>query len=329
MAHPAGLSAVAELRTNGIDAHGAGGRLRPLAAAPDRPTFVIEVGRIPPVVGAFPRRAYGRDNLVLGLPLAYQYVTSLRPDALPATVDDLLRMRGRGWQPCYPSGRKHVEPGVPLVSGSTWDTGVEARGACAVSSSRRRDAGSARRAGRARDQRGVMVSARASVQLPLGILVGVSGARGEWIDDDVLSALPAVPRDTAQSALVLDAEAGDGPWLVRAELAAFDVRPAARRRARGALSLVGLSGFVEARYRVRPRWQVAARLDRLSFSRVAAPGRWVTACRGTRQSHASKRVVAFRVTRAARDPRGLAAQLAHGGRVRGRGYPALGATFWF
>jgi len=36
------------------------------------------------VIGAFARQAYGRDNLVIGTPLAYQYLTSLRPDALPA-----------------------------------------------------------------------------------------------------------------------------------------------------------------------------------------------------------------------------------------------------
>src|SRR6187455_1136897 len=57
----------------------------------------VQAGRIPPLIGAFPRRAYGHANVVIGWPLAYQYLVSLRPDALPATVDDLLRMRGRGW----------------------------------------------------------------------------------------------------------------------------------------------------------------------------------------------------------------------------------------
>ena len=76
----------------------------------------IRAGRVPPLVGAFPRRAYGRDNLVLGTPLAFQYVTSLRSDALPRTIDDLLRMRGRGWQPSYPIGSTELTPGVPMVS---------------------------------------------------------------------------------------------------------------------------------------------------------------------------------------------------------------------
>ena len=40
-------------------------------------------GRIPPTFGAFSRRAYANGNPLIGYPLAYQYLTSLRPDAVP------------------------------------------------------------------------------------------------------------------------------------------------------------------------------------------------------------------------------------------------------
>lgn len=90
------VSVVGELRTeNGTDLDAPALYLRWRPAASTR--LWIQAGRIPPVIGAFARRAYGRDNAVLGLPLIYQYLTSLRPDALPRTPDDLLRMRGRGW----------------------------------------------------------------------------------------------------------------------------------------------------------------------------------------------------------------------------------------
>ena len=59
--------------------------------------FDIQVGRIPPTFGAFPRRSYEADNPLIGYPLAYQYLTSLRADAIPASADELLQMRGRGW----------------------------------------------------------------------------------------------------------------------------------------------------------------------------------------------------------------------------------------
>src|SRR5829696_9448717 len=53
----------------------------------------VQVGRVPPTFGAFARRTYANDNPLVGYPLAYQYLTSLRPDALPTSADELLRKR--------------------------------------------------------------------------------------------------------------------------------------------------------------------------------------------------------------------------------------------
>src|SRR5207245_6807279 len=63
-------------------------RVRPLKGR----ALDVQAGRIPPVFGAFGRRSYGADNPLIGYPLAYQYLTSMRPDAIPATADDLLFM---------------------------------------------------------------------------------------------------------------------------------------------------------------------------------------------------------------------------------------------
>ena len=87
----------------------------------------IQLGRIPPTFGAYARRSYGVANPLIGSPLPYQYLTSLRPDALPETTDDLLRMRARGWRPSYPVGSQTIRPGVPLVSALSLDTGIQAR----------------------------------------------------------------------------------------------------------------------------------------------------------------------------------------------------------
>ena len=85
----------------------------------------IQVGRVPPTFGAFARRTYATDNPLIGYPLAYQYLTSIRADALPASVDELLRMRGRGWLSNFSVGNLTPGPGVPLVSAFRWDTGVQ------------------------------------------------------------------------------------------------------------------------------------------------------------------------------------------------------------
>ncbi len=92
----------------------------------DRP-IDIQGGRIPPTFGAFARRDYGAGNPLIGYPLAYQYLTAVRPDALPASTDDVLRMRARGWRPSYPIGSLEIAPGMPLITAFRWDTGVQVR----------------------------------------------------------------------------------------------------------------------------------------------------------------------------------------------------------
>src|ERR1043166_3786095 len=92
---------VSEIRADSVQRvipYALSARLRPWK---DR-AFDLQVGRIPPVFGAFARRSYGNDNPLIGYPLAYQYLTSIRPDAIPKNADDLLFMRARGWRATYP-----------------------------------------------------------------------------------------------------------------------------------------------------------------------------------------------------------------------------------
>src|SRR5690606_31341499 len=98
-------------------------RVTPWAGVP----LDFQAGRIPPVFGRFARLTYAADNPLIGYPLAYQYLTSLRADAVPSASEDLLRMRGRGWLASYPIGNRTPGPGLPLVSAFTYDTGVQAR----------------------------------------------------------------------------------------------------------------------------------------------------------------------------------------------------------
>ncbi len=87
----------------------------------------VQAGRVPTTFGLFGRSGYGGDNPLVGRPLAYGYLTSLRRDALPASPADLLRMRGRGWLSSFPVGNPVAARGLPIVDGDSWDTGVQAR----------------------------------------------------------------------------------------------------------------------------------------------------------------------------------------------------------
>ena len=121
------FTVVGELRTENLErpqAYALYLRVRPWRAR----NFDIQAGRIPPTFGAFARRTYPTDNPLIGYPLAYQYLTSLRPDALPASAEELLRNRGRGWLDRFSIGDPAPARGVPLVSAFRWDTGVQVHG---------------------------------------------------------------------------------------------------------------------------------------------------------------------------------------------------------
>src|SRR6266511_2705820 len=117
---------VGEVRTDNLDSprpYALYLRLRPWTSR----SFDVQAGRIPPVFGSYARRRYAADNPLPGMPLAYQYLTTLRPDALPSSADDLYDRQGSGWLVRYPIGAQDAAPGMPLVNAERWDVGVEAR----------------------------------------------------------------------------------------------------------------------------------------------------------------------------------------------------------
>ena len=260
------VALLAEVRADDTDitASAAYVRVRPWLDYP----FELQAGRIPPVFGAYSRRAYQPDRALIGYPLAYQYLTSLRSDALPAVPEDLLRMRGRGWRSSFPVGSLDAGPGLPLISAFRWDTGVQARWA-----SSRVDAAVALTQGTLAnplwndDNAGEQVAGRLAVTPTVGLILGASGARGGWISRGV----PGARESDAQSALGADAEYSRGHVILRTELvwSRWDLPTLTSAATRSSVSALG--AWVEGRYRIAPRWYLAARADRLGFSRLDAP----------------------------------------------------------
>ena len=260
---------VAEVRSEDLDqvrAYAAYFRVRPWRSH----ALDFQVGRIPPVFGSFGRRTYGTDNPLIGYPLAHQYLTSLRPDAIPATADDLLRMRARGWRTTYPVGSPEATPGLPLVSAFRWDTGVQARWRQKIV-----ELSGAITAGTLSDPQvsdnngGKQVSGRVAVFPAAGLTIGGSAARGEWLDRLIMNLLPAGSPDYTQTALGADFEYSRDYWLVRSEVVWSRWRMPFAAIATDT-SLDALGAWIEGRYRLTPRLFVAGRVDRLSFSEIAA-----------------------------------------------------------
>ena len=232
----------------------------------------IQAGRIPPAFGSFGRRAYYTDNPLIGYPLAYQYLTSLRPDAVPSTAADLLAMRGRGWRTTYPVGSIEAAPGVPLVSAFRWDTGVLAHWQTrAIELTGSVTSGTLSDPRVADNNDGRQISGRLAAHPVIGLVAGASASRGDWLSRSVSNLLPS-DRSHAQTAFGADLEYSRDYWLVRGELvwSRWNVPLAATGEP---VDLDARALWIEGRYRLTPRIVVGARLDRLDFSRIAAaPG---------------------------------------------------------
>lgn len=241
-------------------------RVRPWKARP----FDVQVGRIPPVFGAFARRSYGSDNPLIGYPLAYQYLTSMRPDAVPATADDLLFMRARGWRATYPVGSLEPGPGVPLVSAYRWDTGVEAHGTLGVFDiSGAVTTGTLSNPRVGDDNRGRQFSGRIAATPIVGLVLGASAARGAFLKRALADAYGGSAGDNfPQDAIGADAEYSRGYWLIRGEAIwnRWHLPVIAAPQITDPLTV--RSAFVETRYRFTPRYFAAARVDALRFSKV-------------------------------------------------------------
>lgn len=251
-------------RGHAFEAYGLYARVRPWRSK----RIDVLVGRVPPAFGAFGRGSYTNGNLLIGYPLAYQYLTTLRTDAMPRSANDLLGVRGRGWLVDYTLGNQNAGPGLPLVNAFHWDTGVQVHGISGIvewtgavttgslSSPRVKD-----------DNGGRQVAGRVVVHMTPGLAVGASAARGAFMSRTLQPALTndAEVEDAVQRGLGVDAEYSRGRFIGRGEVLwsrwslpePFDGGP-----------LKAMSLRAEARYRLFPGIHVAARAEHLGFSRI-------------------------------------------------------------
>lgn len=266
------LSVLAEVRTENVDSiepYALYVRFRPWTAV----DFDVQAGRIPPTFGAFARRTYPADNPLIGYPLAYQYLTTIRPDALPASADELLLKRGSGWLVRYSIGAPAADRGVPLVSAFRWDTGVQihagsprgiVNGAVAVTT------GTVSNPRFTDDNSGRQWAGRLELRPVVGLIVGTSVARGPFVSDAAARAAVGDGHDAGftQTAWGADVEYSRGHYLLRLESIVSDWRLPAVREPVLELPLRAVSTSVEGRYKIAPGLYAAARLDHLGFSDI-------------------------------------------------------------
>jgi len=263
------VSVLGEVRSDnfrGISPFGLYARVRPFAGR----RIDVQIGRIPPTFGSFGRRAYSHDNPLIGYPLAYQYLTSLRADVAPADADELLRMRGRGWLSSFSVGNLEESPGVPLVSALSWDTGVQVSSAWSVVTvAAAVTNGTTSNPRVSDDNAGKQLAVRVTAAPATGLVIGSSFSRGEFLSQRVRTLLPA-GRDESypQQAYGADVEYSRDHWIVRAESVLSEWQmplPAIMAR----IPLRALATSIEGRYTFMPGLYGAARIEHLGFNRIS------------------------------------------------------------
>jgi hypothetical protein len=246
-------------------------RIRPWTAR----DFDIQIGRVPPTFGAFARRTYPNDNPLIGYPLAYQYLTTLRPDALPASADELLSKRSRGWLVRYSLGDPAAAPGVPLVNAFRWDTGVQAHAVVGMlGATASVTTGTVSNPLFHDDNDGRQAAGRVELRPVAGLIVGTSAARGPFVAQSAARAARGEPRtdDLTQTAWGADVEYSRDYYLVRWEtiVSAWRLPVASTPPPQLALDgpLTAVSTSIEGRYKLGPGLYAAARFDHLGFSDI-------------------------------------------------------------
>ena len=267
------LEVLAQVRTDGVSQARMAAlylRLRPWRTR----DIDLQAGRVPTAFGLFGRTAYGSDSALVGRPLPYAYLLSLRRDAVPATAADLLRMRGRGWLSSFPRGSTTPDRGLPIVNTDTWDTGVQLRlantrlawvGAVTAGS-----LGSPRLED---DNRGRALSTRVTARLHPGLVIGLSGAQGAYLSrtlDSTLLAGESTGR-LRHRAAGADVEFSAGRWLARGEIIASRWALPAFTGTRTTPDVTSLAVWGEGRVRLLPGLDLGLRLERLDFGDVATP----------------------------------------------------------
>ncbi len=286
----------------------------------------VQVGRIPPTFGSYTRRAYSRDNPLIGYPMAYQYLTSLRTDSVPASADELVRMRGRGWLTAFSQGVTTLDRGVPLVTVFSRDTGAQVSASWGPL-----DASAAVTLGSPASPRlddgngGVTVSARAAVTPLPGFILGASFAEGAFLRDDV-GTLGTRRGRGGQRVGGIDLEIAGGRWVTRADVVVSEWQMPVIGGPPLVEPLRAVAAALEVRRNIIPGFYVAARAERLAFSHVQTSRGSVSWDAAVTRLEAGVGIallhnVVARTT--------LQLNRRDGGRVRENLLPAAQLLFWF
>lgn len=241
----------------------------------------IQAGKAPAPFGTFAARSYSDKNPLVSTPLMYHYFSSLRTNQLPANNRDLLLHRGQGQAdaflaPGFKGGGAFVRiNGSPMIYDACWDVGVAAIGsvwrveyAAAVT----QGALSSPRFKGGDNNDGKQVAGRLGFIPLTGLMIGVSYARGPYLDSavkDSVRARGAKVEDFHQEIVGADLEYSIRHFKMIGEFAAnrWEVPKITDGRGQRA-NLANYGGYLEGKYAFWFGLYGAVRYDRVAFGKI-------------------------------------------------------------
>ena len=226
----------------------------------------VEAGLIPWPIGDWAPRSTSDKNPLVGLPLMYQYHTTLRQDVLPGTADELLAEAGEGEEGVdFGSGRDF--PGMPIVYDQWWDFGAVLLGSSRpVEYSVGFVNGSPGFSNPGEDHTpGKSVLGRVGLAPTPGLRFGVSGSYGPYLDEENIAPTlpPGVKTDDFNQVLTmadLQYSVGHADFHAEGFVNTWETPTVGNLRVRG--------GYGELKYGLPRGFYVAGRYSIMRFSDV-------------------------------------------------------------
>lgn len=223
----------------------------------------LEVGKLPWPIGTWAPRKYSDKNPLVGEPLMHQYHTSLPWNQIPANVDELVNLAGRGQTAIL--GASWV--GMPIVDDRWWDAGIVALG-----SARPFEFAAGVIQGSpgwpepgTEDTPGQSILGRLGFMPTPALRFGVSGSHGPWLPRYFESELPVGMKltDLNETLAMADIEVQGGRAELHGEgfIKSWDTITTGTLRIRG--------GYLETRIGLGALTWASARAELMRFSEVA------------------------------------------------------------
>ncbi len=208
----------------------------------------VHLGLIPNTVGSFGERTYSDKNPLIGTPLMWVHHSTLNPSSELRSVEDLVAGK-----------QARTRFGLPILYDNCWSSGVEAFGSAdAFDWSFGLLTGSVTNMTRNQEKDTPQATGRLAWNFGPELRLGVSAYYGPYLLDEEGGAVAPLGHeldDYMNSAIMADVYWGSR-WIdVNAEAVA------SRWEYPGLPDLGASSGYVEAKWKVRPRWFVAGRIE--------------------------------------------------------------------